>query len=186
MNKQISARVLEPIVWKKVLGILLNPIALREGYEGSLQLQRESQATKIAQMETLDRAMGKLKVKRQNLNDAYLDPDIKISKGEYLEQKLQLDEDTQLIEKDLEDLRNDMVDIPEPASIEALENFAAEIVDELFADQEITFEKKRRLFEVMHLRVVLHPAGNVEIAGWFNVRESDGGFLASTSSNYGP
>ena len=112
MNKQISARVLEPIVWEKVLGILLNPVSLREGYEQSLQLQRESQVKKIAQMEILDRALIKVKAKRQNLNNAYLDPDIGMSKTEYLDRKLHLDEEAQLIEKDLEDLRNDMADMP--------------------------------------------------------------------------
>jgi site-specific DNA recombinase len=184
INKQISARVLEPIVWEKVLGILLNPIELRAGYEESLQLQRENEAKKIAQMETLDRALIKLKTKRQNLNDAYLDPDIKMSKGEYLEQKLQLDEESQSIEKDLEDLRNDMTDIPEPASVVALEKFAAEIVDELLGEQEITLEKKRRLSEMMHLKVILHPDGNVGIAGWFNVPEPADGLLDPTSVRY--
>lgn len=186
MNKQISARVLEPVVWEKVLGILLNPLALREGYEQSLQQQRENQSRKISQIETLDRALVKAKVKRQNLNNAYLDPDIGLSKTEYLDQKLQIDEEIKAIENDLEVLRNEIAEIPEPASVEALENFASEIVDELFAEQEITLEKKRKLFEMMHLKVLLHPDGNVGIDGWFNVPEPAGGLLDATSARYVP
>lgn len=186
MNKQISARVLEPIVWEKVLGILLNPASLREGYEQSLQLQRESQSKKIAQIEILERALIKVKMKRQNLNNAYLDPDIGMSKTEYLDQKLQMDEEIKSIESDLEVLHNDIADIPEPASVEALEKFAAEIVDELFAEQEITLEKKRRLFEMMHLKVMLHPNGNVGVDGWFNVPEPAGGLLDTASAHYVP
>lgn len=37
MNKQISALVLEPIVWEQVHEILLNPAALLEGHIQSLE-----------------------------------------------------------------------------------------------------------------------------------------------------
>ena len=174
MNKQISARVLEPIVWEKVLGILRNPVALREGYEESLELLRESQARKIAQIEILERALVKAKQKRQNLNNAYLDPDIGMSKTEYLDQKMQMDEEAKSIENDLMDLRAGITDIPEPASVDALEQFSSNILEELSLDEEITFEKKRLLFKLMHLRVLLHPDGQVGISGWFNVPETDG------------
>jgi hypothetical protein len=184
MNKQISARVLEPIVWEKVLGILLNPACLLEGYEQSLRLQRESQSRKLAQIETLEYSLNKGKLKRQNLNSAYLDPDIKLSKTEYLDQKIQIDQEIESVEVDLARLRSDIKDIPEPASIDALEKFAAEIVDELFAQEEISFQKKRQLFEMLHLRVLLHPDGNLGIEGWFNVPEPADGLLGTTSKHY--
>jgi hypothetical protein len=174
MNKQISARVLEPIVWNKVLEIIRNPVALREGYEESLELLRESQTRKIAQIETLERGLLKVKLKRQNLNNAYLDPDIEMSKTEYLDQKLQIDEELQSIENDLVNLRDEITDLPEPASVEALEQFSANILEELSLEEEITFEKKRLLFKLMHLRVILHPDGKVRLDGWFNVPETDG------------
>jgi len=174
MNKQISARVLEPIVWEKVLEILLNPAALLEGYKQSLEAQRASQSRKLAQIQTLEKALHKVKMIRQNLNSAYLDPDIDMSKSEYMDQKVHLDQEAQTIENDLQGLRADITDIPEPASVEALETFADEILDELYAEGEITLEKQRRLFEMMHLKVNLHPNGNVKIDGWFNVPEHDG------------
>ena len=184
MNKQISARVLEPIVWEKVLEIIRNPVALREGYEESMELLRESQARKLAQIEILERALVKAKQKKQNLNNAYLDPDIGLSKTEYLDQKMQMDEETKSIESDLMDLRAGITDIPEPASIDALEQFSSNILEELSLDEEITFEKKRLLFKLMHLRVLLHPDGQVGINGWFNVPETDG-LLDATSTCIG-
>ena len=185
MNKFISARVLEPIVWDKVLGILLNPASLIEGYKESLEVQRASQARTLAQIETLERALHKVKMKRQNLNTAYLDPDIKMSKTEYMDQKVNFDDEAQTIEKDLIALRAEIKEIPEPASIEAMEQFAADILDELGAEEEITLEKKRRLFEMMHLKVLLHPNGDVKIDGWFNVPEG-AGLLPRPSDNCGP
>ena len=183
MNKQISARVLEPIVWNKVLEIIRNPVALREGYEEALDLLRESQARKIAQIETLERGLRKVKQKRQNLNDAYLDPDIEMLKTEYLDQKLQLDEETKSIESDLVDLRAEITDVPEPASVDALEQFSSNVLEELSLDEEITFEKKRLLFKLMHLRVILRPDGHVRLDGWFDVPETNG-LLDATSGNY--
>ena len=180
MNKQISARVLEPIVWEKILEILLNPASLIEGYKQSLELQRESQSRKIAQIEILERALVKVKQKRQNLNNAYLDPDIQMSKSEYLDQKVQMDEEAQMIENDLENLRNDIADIPEEPTVEALENFATQITEELFAEEEISLEKKRQLLEMLHTKVILHPDGGVGLDGWFNVPEAGG--LLDTSS----
>jgi hypothetical protein len=179
MNKQISARVLDPIVWQKVLEILLHPASLIQGYEQSLEMQRESQSRKISQIEILDRALVKLKQKRQNLNNAYLDPDIQMSKTEYLDQKIQMDEEAQMIENDLEGLRNDIADIPEHASVEELEKFAAKISAELFNKEEISLEKKRQLLEMLHIKVILHPDGNVVLDGWFNVPE-DSGLLVTT------
>lgn len=183
MNKFISARVLEPIVWEKVLGVLLNPASLIEGYKQSLELQRESQSRALAQIETLERALYKVKMKRQNLNAAYLDPDIEMSKSEYMDQKAQLEYETQTIEKDLEGLRAEIKDIPEPASVESMERFAGEILEELGTEEEITLEKKRKLFEVMHVKVILHPDGNVNLDGWFNVPEYDG-LLPPPSKDY--
>ena len=174
MNKQIGARVLEPIVWEQVLEILLNPAALLEGYKQSLEAQRASQSRKLAQIQTLEKALHKAKMIRQNLNSAYLDPDIDMSKSEYMDQKVQLDQEAQTIESDLEGLRAHITDIPEPVSVEALERFADELLEELFAEGEITLERQRRLFEMMHLKVNLHPSGNVKIDGWFNVPEHDG------------
>ncbi|MCC6986382.1 MAG: recombinase family protein [Anaerolineales bacterium] len=182
MNKQISARVLEPIVWEQVLEILLNPAALLEGYKRSLEAQQASQARKLAQIQTLEKALHKVKMVRQNLNSAYLDPDIEMSKSEYMDQKVHLDEETQTIENDLLELRADITDIPEPASVDALEKFADEILEELFAEEEITLTMQRQLFEMMHLQVKLHPNGDVKIDGWFNVPENDG--LSSRPSKH--
>ena len=185
MNKTISARVLDPLVWERVIGILEDPEALLEGYNRSLDQQRESQARKYSQIEVLEKALHKEKVRRQNLNAAYLDPDIKMSKTEYLDQKVQFDGEVQSIELDLMKLRNDVEDVPEPASLEALQRFSAEVMDELYEDGEISLEKKRKLFEMMHIKVLLRPNGSFKLDGWFNVDEQEeAGLLGKPSEHY--
>lgn len=185
MNKTMSARVLDPLVWDRVIGILEDPEALLEGYNQSLDQQRESQARKFSQIEILEKGLHKEKVRRQNLNAAYLDPDIKMSKPEYLDQKLQIDNEIQSIELDLLKLRADVEDIPEPASLEALQRFSAEVMDEIYAEEEVSLEKKRKLLEMMHVKVLLKPDGSFKLAGWFNVDEQEGeGLLDKSSACY--
>jgi len=174
MNKTISGRVLEPIVWEQVVNILLKPEALLEGYNRSIEQLRESQSRKLTQIEVLERALHKEKARRQKLNSAYLDPDISMTKMEYLDQKVQIENEIQSIDMDLQKLRIEVEEIPEPASLDALERFSADVLDELHTQEEITLERKRKLFEMMHLKVILHPDGKVKLDGWFNVQEDDG------------
>jgi site-specific DNA recombinase len=185
MNKTISARVLEPLVWDKVIDILEYPEAIIEGYNRSLEQQREIQSRKLTQIEVLERGLRKERTRRQNLNSAYLDPDISMSKAEYLDQKVVIEGEIQSIELDLLNLRSEVEDIPEPASLEALEKFAAEVMEEIYAEEEISLEKKRRLFEMMHIMVMLRPDGSFKLTGWFNVQEEDG-LLDKSSVHYAP
>jgi site-specific DNA recombinase len=173
MNKTISARVLDPIVWDKVIGILEHPEALLEGYNRSLEQLRDGQSRKFSQIELLEKALHKVRSKRQNLNVAYLDPDINLSKAEYLDQKVQIENELQSIEQDLQKLRVEVEDVPEPTSFEALERFSSEVMEELYAEEEISLEKKRQLLEMMHIKVLLQPNGGIKLDGWFNVEEQD-------------
>ena len=185
MNKMISARVLDPIVWERVIGILEDPEALLEGYNRSMDQQKENQSRKFSQIEVFEKALHKERLRRQNLNAAYLDPDIKLSKAEYLDQKVQFDSEIQSIELDLMKLRSEVEDIPEPASLEALQRFSAEVMDEIYKDGEISLEKKRKLLEMMHVKVLLRPNGSFKLEGWFNVDEQEEvGLLDKPSNSY--
>jgi hypothetical protein len=182
MNKQIAVRVLDKIVWDKVLGILLNPAALEEGYEQSIEQQKLSMARNIAQVETLERALLKIKHKRQNLSNAYLDPDIQMPKAEYLDQKSRMDEEANSIEENLISLRQELATIPQPAELNVLKQFAAQIADGLLPVEDITTERKREILDLMHIKVLLHPDGEIGLDGWFNIPELEKGLLGSSSS----
>jgi len=182
MNKQIAVRVLDKVVWDKVLSILLNPAALEEGYEQSIEQQELSMARKIAQVETLERALLKIKHRRQNLSNAYLDPDIQMPKIEYLDQKSRMDEEANSIEENLINLRQELATIPQPAELEMLKQFAAQIAEGLLPVEDLTLERKREILNLMHIKVLLHPDREVDLDGWFNIPELEKGLLGSSSS----
>ena len=180
MNKQFSCRSVDEYVWNKVVNILLYPEALEAGYEQSIEYQKQMMARKIAQIETLERALQKIKQKRQNLSNAYLDPDIQMSKVDYLSQKGRLDDEERIIEEELGNLRQEVNSMPQPAELQALKSFAAEISQEISLHQEITLEKKREILEMLHIKVILHPDGKIDLDGWFNAPEDDGNFPEET------
>jgi len=181
MNKQISNLILDTIVWGKVLGILLDPISLEAGYDQAIEQQKISMARKVAQIETLERALTKVKQKRQNLSNAYLDPDIQMPKIEYLEQKGRMDEEAHSIEEDLENLRQDIATTPQPADLDVLKEFAGEIAQGLVPVEGLSLERKRKILDLMHVKVIYHPDGEVELDGWFNMAEMSIGLLDGSS-----
>ena len=175
MNRQISATKLGDIVWEKTLRILLHPESLREGYEQSLEQQESAVAKKNTLVQVLEKALIKNKQKNQNLNMAYLDPDINMSKYEYLEQKELIETESRNIQEQLQTTHYEIKNLPRPAEIETLEVFAKEIVEGLLAeDDDVSPERKRKILKMLHIKVILFPDGNVQLDGWFNPPETKG------------
>ncbi|HPO85085.1 MAG TPA: recombinase family protein [Candidatus Hydrogenedentes bacterium] len=189
MNKQFMCWKVDDVVWRKVLNILYYPDVLEAGYEQSIEYQKQMIARKMAQIETLERALHKLRQKRQNLSSAYLDPDIQMSKVDYLKHKVRLDDEERAIEEDLGNLRLEVNTMPQPAELEALKRFAEDIRREISLQHEITLEKKREILEMMHVKVILHPDGEIELDGWFDVPEEDetsSGEVQGSNSSHQP
>ena len=171
MNAQVNCRVLDKIVWDKVQSILLNPAALIEGYEQTVEEHKKTVERRLLQIDVLQRNLLKLEEKRHNLTSVYLDPDIQLSKAEYIKQRDQFDEEEQTINKRVEILREELAVVPEPAQLEVLQHFSDEIVDELLGEQELSLAKKKRILKLMNIKVIYHPDGRVLLDGWLNIPE---------------
>ncbi len=174
MNRQVSAKKLEEMVWEKVLGILLHPEALREGYEQSFEEQESTVEKKKILIQTLGQKLDKNKRYRQNLNMAYLDPDIKMPKEEYLEQKELVEAEEKTLQEKLQTARYEIKNLPKVVEVETLETFAKEIFEGLFSDgTEIHPKRKREILEMMHIKVVLFPDSSIQLEGWINSPQAD-------------
>jgi site-specific DNA recombinase len=186
LNRQISAKLLENIVWEKALNILKDPDALIEGYNQSLEQQAITFQKKRNLIATLDQNLLKIRAKKQNLNAAYLDPDIEMSKQEFLEYKGKLEEETKIIEEDLAIKRREMDNVPLPADVEILKKFAAEIVRGIEPIEKLSRQKKREILQIMHVTALISPEGDVKLDGWFNVAEQQekDGLSTSSSARY--
>ena len=178
-NKYITARGLETLVWDRVLNILLNPQSLREGYEQTIEQEQQKQARQLQHLETLQTAIDKLKVKKERLQQVYLDPDIGLTKAEYLEQKEEIEAQIKAANTDFEKISSDLRKIPTPADLESLEKFATKIIGALGGNINISPQDKRQIMQVLNLKVLISREGKMKLEGWF-APERDG--LSSITS----
>ena len=172
-NHSTRADVLEPVVWDKVVQLLQDPERLREGYETSLEQQKEAYSRQQAHMETLKKKAMKLEQSKQNLNTAYIDPEIGMTKTEYLEQKAKIDDELKIINEEIDINSIPLIDLPSLAELKTLETFAAQICRKLDLVDPPP-QEKRKLFELLHLNAVISLDGTVDIEGWFAPQEDDG------------
>ena len=167
-NHQISARVLEPIVWQEIKGVLMEPERLRQGYEDSLEQQEETTARQKAHLETLRRRMVSVEQMQRNLMTAYVDPDIKMTKTEYLKQKAQVDAEFSELAEKIEKEEADLASIPTPADLETLQTFVTNMKGMIVDGDRVPPEEKRRILEMLHIRVIISKQDKeLKIEGWF-------------------
>ncbi len=172
-NKVVSARIIEPEVWSRVKGILLDPERLRRGYMAVLEQQQESQGHLRRHLETLRRSRGKAQTKRQNLDKAYVDPDIELSKDDYLAHRSDIKAEIAEIEKQIQAVETQLADAPQIAEWQELEGFVRRIRANL--EGNIPETTKRQLYEMLHLVVYLNPeTGEIDhLEGWFAIGDDN-------------
>ncbi len=175
VNREISARKLEKIVWQKVLNVLLHPEALREGYEESFEEQQAAIEEKKALIHKLGQKLDKTKRYRGNLNMAFVDPDIQMSKEEYLDQKELIAAEEKEIQEKLQRAHFEIKNLPKVVEADTLETFAKEIAAGLLPEAgDVPKKRKREILEMMHITVILSPDGTVQLEGWINPLPADG------------
>jgi site-specific DNA recombinase len=183
-NKSISARVLEPLVWDKVVNILLNLMLLREGYEQSMEQEKQKQSRQLQYLETLQNGIEKLKAKREKLQAIYLDPDAGMTKAEYLELKMPVDEQIKVASLEAEIAAQELQRVPSPDDLKSLEEFAANILSALGNNFDISPQDKRQIMQMLNLKVLISTNGDIKLEGWF-APEVDG-LLSMSSDNCAP
>ena len=186
LNRTISGRNLEIEVWEKIKALLMDPGTLRQGYFESLEQQQSTQARQRGLIEELRRTSIKLEQQKRNLNLAYTDPEIAMTKAEYLEQRKHIDDELAEVISRIEELVGQIGNIPTPAEFEDLETFSREVCNELAqAGDDLPPEDKRRILELLHVIVWVTKEGSVRLDGWFGNNEKvyNGG-LSTLSRRY--
>lgn len=175
-NRQFPARLLEPMVWEQVTQILLNPKSLREGYQKMIEEEEGRYERQMRHLEVLRNGIEKIQAKKRRLQAVYLDPDIGMSKGEYLSEKKLLDGEIVAANEDIEQIESELRKVPTEDDLRSLEEMASEIVTALGHNLDIPPIDKRNVMEMLHIKVIVSPDKNVKIEGWYS---TDG--LSSTS-----
>jgi len=110
----------------------------------------------------------KIEQKRQNLNAAYIDPEIGMLKADYVAQKVQLNKELEDVLKEIDAVEDELSDLPTLAELETLEAFSAEIADSL-GNGDLAPEERRKILQMLHVKVLVAIDGSMRLDGWFNV-----------------
>jgi len=101
-----------------------------------------------------------------------------MSKQEYLEEKRILDNQINDTTADIENIEKELMKVPTENDLENLEQIASKIIDGLGNNLDISPQDKRRVMDMLNLKVFISLEGKIKLEGWF-MPESDG--LLSTS-----
>jgi hypothetical protein len=108
-----------------------------------------------------------------NLTRAYTDPDIQMTKTQFLAQKTQLEAELKEVQDKIKEIQPQTTDLPTANQFEELERFAEKIRNKVSNENwGPTPESKRRLLQMLHVKVFLSKDGTGRVTGWFG--ETDG------------
>jgi hypothetical protein len=77
---------------------------------------------------------------------------------------------------DIEKIESELKKVPTEEDLESLEAMASKIVTALGYNLDIPAVDKRRVMEMLHIKVIISPDKNVTVEGWF----SDDGLLSTS------
>ncbi len=168
VNHQYSGEKLEGIVWEKITALLLDPESLQEGYREALEKERAAKSRQIELRAQIYDAIKKNELRKQNLTAAYTDPDIRLSKVEYIAQRAQIDKELKEQGARLDELEQVLDGLPDPDEYKSLERFTEEIRARITSGEwNPTPENKRKILELLHVKVWITPEGSGRVVGWF-------------------
>ena len=178
-NRNISARILEGAVWSEIVQLLLDPGNLRRGYEGAQAQERVEEGKKRAELEASIGQVTKLEQQQEKLTETYLDPDIGLSKAEYVAQRDRLEARLKATRESIAALQKELQNVPSGGDLPRLEEFS-EAIRRSFGDTvALTAVEKRTILELLNIRVLIGCNGDIHLQGWINP-SSDG--LLDTAS----
>jgi site-specific DNA recombinase len=168
LNRTISAGKIETAVWEKITQLLLDPASLQEGYNQALEKEKAAHARQRALLDQIYQRVDKLELIKRNLTKAYTDPDIGLTKAEYIEQREDADRELIQAKDEISKLEGELSNLPTPEEFASLERFAGKVRERITSDDwKPTKKNKRRVLEMLHAKVLISKEGTARVTGWF-------------------
>jgi hypothetical protein len=146
-----------------------------------IESEKEKEFRNIKRLEVLNEGIQKLLAKRARLQAVYLDPDIAMSKDEYLEEKLLIEDAIVEAQGDLEQIEKELSHVPSEDDLVQLEEMASRMVEALGYNLDIPETEKRRILKLLNIKVLISPDRKIKLTGFFC---SPGNGVLSAMSGY--
>jgi hypothetical protein len=128
---------------------------------------KEKESRNIKHLEALESGIQKLLNKRTRLQQVYLDPEIGMSKDEYLQEKRLIEDQIHAAEEDIERIQKDLSHVPSEDDLVQLEEMAAQFTEALGDNLDIPDPEKRRILELLNIKVLISPDRKIKLTGFF-------------------
>ncbi len=165
-NHQLFATKLEERVWRDIANAIRDRERTRQAYveakandEALTQRQRNHLAY-------LQANLTKLVKRKEKLDRMYSDPDLDMTKEEYLKQKVELDAERKGLEERIEAAQAELAKFPVSASLETFDAFMTEMAQLVDDQVDPSPEKQRQLLKILHVKVHITREGEPNIDGW--------------------
>lgn len=107
-NQSTRANLLEPRVIEKIVETLRDTDKLEEAYKKAASEQEHSRGQKTREIDDLAARLNKAQQKKAKLLDIYADPDINLSKSEYMQQRDRIDSEINMLTDKVEEIKKIM------------------------------------------------------------------------------
>ena len=164
-NRYISARILEPVVWGEVKNILLDPSYLKQGYEEALHLETKQHQADRKKIEDLKQELETLEGKSEQIIEVFIDPDLPMSREEYINKKESLKAREQDILDTIADLQKQISNFSPPPAIETMEQFTKEIRQRLDGSSKLSKRKKREILDLLDIEIWIGEGDTFRLTG---------------------
>jgi hypothetical protein len=172
INREITGSRIESAVWERIRNFLLEPGNLHEGYEQALEKEFNSQRRQRILLEKYNSSIGKLEQRKANLIRAYTDPEIGMTKGEFLVERAKIDSEIQAVAERVQEIESRISDLPTQEELESLERFEEIRIKLTSQDWQPTDENKRKVLEMLNIQVYVGLDYSGKITGWFGELEN--------------
>lgn len=167
-NHTIAANTIETLVWESIKEFLSEPDKLESGFKAAREEQINKSKLQTKDLKKSNISIDKLNQTLHNLNNAYIDPDIKITKNEYLEQRSKLEIAIQAERKKILSIEAQIQKIPTKEELKDIGKFSKAIRERLTStDWSPTPKNKKDILEMLDVRVYLSDDGTARIDGSF-------------------
>lgn len=167
-NQTITASRIEPLVWDAIKEFLSKPEKLEAGFKAAHEEQANKSKLDTKDLKKSYASIDKLNQMLQNLNSAYIDPDIKITKNEYQEQRSKIENAIQIERKKILSIEAQIQKFPTREELKDIGKFSRAIRERLNSkDWSPSPQNKKTILQMLGVRVFLSQDGTVRIDGSF-------------------
>lgn len=164
INRYLTADKIDLIVWGKVISFLENPDMIRKGYEGIIENQKEQYLKQVDKKEEVIKKITRLEKLLDNLNGAYIDPDIKMTKNEYIQKREEIESKQKTLQDQLEKIESSIQAPISEQEFNSIMEFSRNILEKLVENGYSTSIKERRdLLQKLNARVNISLNNEIKV-----------------------